>query len=430
MKLPKGMDKLPKGVHIHGNRIRISFMFAGKQCREPLRGVVKINKAALAYAENKRKVVLTEIKEGRFDYAAHFPDSNNAKLFSGWGGADSGRLVTEGVKSWLAVQKEKKASSSFKGYKSKAEHVKKKWPHRRLADITKSEIELFQAELLGRGLSPKTVNDIFTVVRGVWSNAFDDGVIRSNPLDRVPNVERDEDVDYADPFTLKELERIQSVKTMRQQDINMVMFASWCGLSLSELIALSWDDVDTVDWVIHVRRARVGNEYKVPKERSRIRRVELIEPAKYWLQRQQAASFMLPPFIVKVKQRDNVTVKEDTVRLVFRNGQSNQPWNDNSLRRWFTGHLRRAKVRHRGPNQCRHTFASQMLSNYVSLEWVARQLGHKDTTMVKKHYGRWIHTDTPNLAAQVSEMLGYKTDKGGQQTPDSVPIFTQTAKRP
>ncbi len=45
--------------------------------------------------------------------------------------------------------------------------------------------------------------------------------------------------------------------------------------------------------------------------------MELVEPAKQWLKRQQASTFMLPPSIVKVTQRDNVTVKDDTVRLFF-----------------------------------------------------------------------------------------------------------------
>lgn len=431
MKLPKGLEKLPSGVEIHGNQVRITFMFAGKRCREPVSGVAKINKSAIAYAENKRKVVLTEIREGRFDYASHFPASKNAALFSGWGGPDMGRLISGGIKGWLAIQKAKRAGSTYRNYKSKSLHVKAKWPRRRIADVTKSELELFQTEMLQKGLKPKTVNDIFTVVRGVWAAAFSDGVIRANPLDRIPNVERDQsDDDYADPFTLQELERIQSVRTMRQQDINMVMFASWCGLSLSELLALSWDDVDTVDWVIHVRRARVESTFKVPKEKSRIRRVELIEPAKYWLQRQRESTYLQPPVVIQVTQRDNVTVKDDTFRPVFRNGLSNLPWNYGSLIRWFSGHLRRAQVRHRGPNQCRHTFASQMLSNYVSLEWVARQLGHTDTTMVKKHYGRWIKTDTPNMANQVSAMLGYTADRSGQETADSAPILPQKLKKP
>lgn len=416
---------LPKGVEIHGNKLRISFQYGGMRCREPIPGIAKITKSSIAYAENKRALILTEIKENRFDYATHFPNSKKAKLFSGWGGPDLSKLVSDCIDEWLLKQRGKQAPTTYKNYKSKSKHVRTKWPNRKIADVTKTEIELFQTELLQKGLAPKTVNDIFTVVRGIWVDAFHDGVIRTNPLERIPNVQRDENSDFADPFTLREQERIQSVKTMRQQDINMVMFACWCGLSLSELIALSWDDVDMVEGVIYVRRAYVDGEYKVPKEKPRIRRVELVEPAKQWLKRQQAATYLLPPSIIEIRQRDNVTIKEDTVRLVFRNGQSNQPWNYESLRRWFSGHLRRAKVRHRGPNQCRHTFASRMLSNYVSLEWVARQLGHADTTMVKKHYARWIQSDTPNMAGEISRMLGFDTDNSGQGKSDSAPNLSQ-----
>lgn len=57
MKLPKGVERLPVGVEIHGNQIRLCFMYAGKRCRESLSGVSKVSKATLAYAENKRKLL-------------------------------------------------------------------------------------------------------------------------------------------------------------------------------------------------------------------------------------------------------------------------------------------------------------------------------------------------------------------------------------
>ncbi|MOA57240.1 Phage integrase family protein [compost metagenome] len=89
---------------------------------------------------------------------------------------------------------------------------------------------------------------------------------------------------------------------------------------------------------------------------------------------------------------------------------SGGPWHASSVGRWLTAHLKRARVRHRGPNQCRHTFASQALSCYVPVEWVARQLGHTDTTMVKKHYGRWIPADTRSMAGIVSQMMGFRPE--------------------
>ncbi|PKI20004.1 hypothetical protein CXB65_20370 [Pseudomonas monteilii] len=38
-------------------------------------------------------------------------------------------------------------------------------------------------------------------------------------------------------------------------------------------------------------------------------------------------------------------------------------------------------IGHRGANQARHTFASQALSSYVPIEWVARQLGNLRTSL-------------------------------------------------
>jgi integrase len=412
--LPDGIKKLPTGVVIHGQRLRISFVYCGDRCRETIPCNGKITKASIAHAERKRNQILTEIYENRFDYATHFPGSSKAKLYSGWGGSGLKLTVPEYVKMWLEIQEKLQALTTYKNYASKARHVSYFWTNKRLSDITKPDIELFRVHLLEKGLSVKTITDIFTIVRGIWSYAFDIGAIEKNPLSRISNLKSDKMDTFADPFTLKEIDRIQSVRTMRQQDINMVMFACWCGLSVSELIALSWDDVDIDNWTVHVKRARVGTEYKVPKERSRDRIVELIEPAKLWLQRQMQSTYLQLPSIIEVRQRNNITTKEETIRLVFKNGQSNQPWHYASLHRWLTGHLKRAGVRHRGPNQARHTFASQMVSNYVSLEWISRQLGHSDTSMVKKHYAKWIPDDSPKMAAKISQQLGFIVDSSGQ----------------
>ncbi|MCY1296449.1 putative defective protein IntQ [compost metagenome] len=409
-KLPKGVDRLPKGVEINGNQLRISFYLKGKRCKEPIPGVVSINKASIAYADNKRRTILAEIKEGRFDYALHFPDSPRAAALAGIDKASINRTVTEGVERWMEVQTAKKASSTSRNYGHKANHVLRWAGPRRILDVSKSDLELFQAQLLKSGLSPKTVNDIFTVVRGVWADAYGDGILKTNPLDRIKNIERDHDDDNADPFTREELELIANVETTRRQDITMILFDCWAGLSLSELIALGWDDVDLEAGTAMVRRARVESEYKVPKEKSRVRLVELIDPAIEYLRQQFAETGELPAVAVEVVQRDNVTKKRENVKFVFRNGVSGEPWHASSVGRWFTGHLKRARVRHRGPNQCRHTFASQALSCYVPVEWVARQLGHTDTTMVKKHYGRWIPADTRSMAGIVSQMMGFRPE--------------------
>jgi len=404
------VTKLPAGVEINGKQLRISFMLQGQRCREPLPGVSTINKASIAYADNKRRAILAEIKEGRFDYAAHFPESPRALLLSGSGGPNTRRTVAEGIARWLEVMRARKAESTVINYASKSRRVHNKFGKRRIVDISKSDLELFQAQLLKSGLAPKTVNDVFTVVRGVWADAFGDGIIKANPLDRITNVETDSEVEHADPFSREEIELIAAANPERMSDVRMILFNCWAGLSLSEIVALAVEDVDLDAGVVSVRRALVVGDYKVPKERSRTRTVELIDPALGLLRQIVIDSQNSEPVTIDVVQRDNVTRKKDTITPLFRNSASGAVWNGKTVSKWFTSHLIKAGVRHRGANQCRHTFASQALSSYVPVEWVARQLGHTDTTMVRKHYGRWIPADTKSMAGIVSQMMGFRTD--------------------
>jgi len=406
-KLPPGVAALPKGIDINGNLLRIAFMYEGERRREPLRNVTKINKAAIAYADNKRRTILAEIKENRFDYATHFPESTWLKARSELPNEPAKRTVTEGITRWLEVAEVKKAHSTFINYKSKSEHVKRKFGDKLISSITKSDLELFQAELLTTGLSPKTVNDIFTVVRGVWSDAFSDEIIKSNPLERIENIQSDNDSEFADPFTRSEIDRIAATDPDRAPDTRMIVFNCWAGLSLSELIAAAVEDVDLVAGTLTVRRALVAGEFKVPKERSRIRTVELIAPALELMTAIMVDAKRTEPELVTVVQRDNITKKHERVRFLFHSSTSGLLWNGKTVSNWFTSHLAKAGVRHRGANQARHTFASQALSSYVPIEWVARQLGHSDTTMVRKHYGRWISKDAKSMAHIVSKMMGF-----------------------
>ena len=402
-------DKLPAGIELNGKRLRISFMYEGKRCREPLKNIAKIDKKSIAYAENKRRAILAEIYEGRFDYAAHFPDSPQAATCSGLDAKGLKRTVKEGIDAWLEVQQAKKAKSTHINYTSKAKHVSQRFGKRRISDVGKRDLELFQAHLLRNGFSPKTVNDIFTIVRGVWTEAFEDGIIKNNPTDRIRNVERDDSSEFADPFTRDELELIANGDPTRMKDARMILFNCWVGLSVSELVALALEDIDKERRGIHVRRAKVAGEFKVPKERSRIRFVELISPAYNHLMQILAEVEGSSPEEIEVTQRDAITKRKEKITLLFRNSVSQRPWNGRTLSEWFTDHLKRSNVRHRGANQCRHTFASQVLSSYVPIEWVSRQLGHSDTTMVKKHYGRWLPDDTKSMAATISQMMGFET---------------------
>jgi len=111
---------------------------------------------------------------------------------------------------------------------------------------------------------------------------------------------------------------------------------------------------------------------------------------------------------VDVVERDNKTVRKHKLHFVFLNTKSGLPHvSDFVVRdRFFKAHLNAAGVRYRGPGQCRHTYASQLLTTGVaSVDWIAEQMGHTSANMIRQHYGIWINEDGPDVIAMLQNAL-------------------------
>ncbi|WP_373273680.1 tyrosine-type recombinase/integrase [Pseudomonas taiwanensis] len=171
---------------------------------------------------------------------------------------------------------------------------------------------------------------------------------------------------------------------------------------------LAWEDIDLVAGTALFRRARVRSKYKVTKTRRSTREVRLLAPALRALQAQAKLTGNLKPVEIEVTKRDSRTIRRQKVRFVFHNGGTGQPYStsDNLRNGWWKTHLKKAGVRYRDPDQCRHTFASQILSSSVaSPEWIADQLGHSSTAMVFKHYAKFISKDGPDIVGMLNRAL-------------------------
>lgn len=189
----------------------------------------------------------------------------------------------------------------------------------------------------------------------------------------------------------------------------MSQYMIWCGPRVSEAIALAWEDVDLEAGTVEIRRARVAGQYKVTKTGRSTRKVKLLAPALRALQAQAGFTRALPAKVIQVVERDNRTIRVQYVRFVFHNTATGEPYRSSDVLRhgWWINHLEKAGVRQRGPNTCRHTFASQMLSSGLATpEWIADQMGHTSTAMTFRHYAKWISQDGPDVVGLLNQALG------------------------
>jgi len=80
---------------------------------------------------------------------------------------------------------------------------------------------------------------------------------------------------------------------------------------------------------------------------------------------------------------------------------------------WMTA-MKKSGLPIRRMYETRHTFASWALAAGASPEWVARTLGHVNTSMIYKTYGRYI----PNLTRQDGSALeGLLAGAGNEKQP-------------
>ena len=158
---------------------------------------------------------------------------------------------------------------------------------------------------------------------------------------------------------------------------------------------------------IKLKHAKVKGRWKCTKNTTRARTVELLDQAVDVLERQLQHSYMKGQIEINALQADNKTFRTANITPVFLSTNTGrQYYSDKTLREsFFIAHLKKAKVRYRGPNHCRHTFASKMLTIGMPKQWVAKQMGHTSTTMIDKHYGRWISEDAPFMAQMASDRL-------------------------
>lgn len=302
---------------------------------------------------------------------------------------------------WLNTKSLEVSETTMKGYRSKAKLIDKHFKRQELCAIKPRDVREFIEKLHKRGYSNKTINEYLIVLRGVFKRLVEDEEIFRDPSRTLQNFRTV--ISSPDPFTREEIAKMTSAPGAPASEMAMLKFGLYTGLRVSELMALAWEDVDLEQRTVHVRRARVNGRLKAPKNRASDRVISLTQKAVDLLESIKplsGRSRMRRTYAVTLE--DNRSEARQKLRIVFLNSNTGGPIKtDCHYARYFLRPLlKRTGVRYRPPNNCRHTWASQMLTEGVPTAWIARQLGHTSEQMIYRHYGKIIQRDMPNFVEQ------------------------------
>ena len=372
-------------VAVSATSIQISFTYKGINCRERLK--LQPTPANLKRAEQHRAAILHAIERGSFDYAITFPDSPNRFKFAAEKGA--GYPLEDWLEKWLGDQKAHVKASTWDDYRKIVFNTLiPAIGTINLPDLKRADVRDWCKK---QTASNKRLANVQSVLRIALQDALDDELIDINPMygwtfERKEAPKPEDDVD---PFDAEEQTAILDA-CKDPQHRNLFQFAFWSGLRTSELVALEWGDIDWRRGTIRVSRAltQASTDPETTKTRRGTRDVKILQPALDALIAQKPYSYLAGG-------------------PVFLNPRTSERWEgDQPIRHGaWTQALRLAKVRYRRPYQTRHTYASMMLTAGESPIWLAGQMGHSDTTLIFRNYGRWIPDAVPEAGNKAVEMF-------------------------
>lgn len=366
--------------------IEIDFIYRGQRCRETFK--VPPTPANLKRVAQHRAAILDAIARNEFDYAVTFPESKNRFKFADRP-QSAGTRLEDYLESWIKTKKKQLKASTWAGYDKIVTMLNRTELGRvLLPELRRTHVKAWCQK---QECSNKWLANVQSVLRSALQDALDDDLIETNPLYgwKYENADALATKDDVDPFDKAEREAI--LESCRDpQHKNLFEFAFWTGMRTSELVALTWDDIDWLKGEARVNKGKTqfADEPEPPKTKKSVRDVKLLAPALQALTRQKSHTFL-------------------EGGVIFRDPRTGKPWEgDEGIRQgpWKSA-IRKSGVRYRRPYQTRHTYASMMLTAGEPLGWVAQQMGHSDLNMLGRTYARWIKSAAPDVGGKAVAMF-------------------------
>jgi integrase len=122
--------------------------------------------------------------------------------------------------------------------------ISKKYGSKRLNEVTKMQVQNFQAELLAEGLAPATANHHVKLIRRMLNLAVDWGLLEKNPVSRVGMLaEMNQKERYLSEDELVRLLQVLRTDSCRSV-CQIILLLMSTGARLNEVLSATWDQVD------------------------------------------------------------------------------------------------------------------------------------------------------------------------------------------
>ena len=257
--------------------------------------------------------------------------------------------------------------------------------------------KVFQAQNETGGLSSKTILHHHRLISSILAQATRDRLVPFNVADKnymkAPKLEHSE-ADFLDDEQVRYVLALLDKEPIKWKMAMYLLIFS--GIRRGELMGLEWGDIDFENHVIHIKRTsqyvqHMGIITKSPKNETSYRTVKLSsmmfdllrDYQQYWQKLRKDLDDHWNYFIeITLADGSKKSVRND--RLFIKDDST--PMNPDSLTDWTSKFVKRNHLPHFSPHSLRHTHATLLIAEGVSIPTVSRRLGHSSIATTSKIY--------------------------------------------
>lgn len=257
---------------------------------------------------------------------------------------------------------------------------------KRLGEIERHHVKQFLVKLF-KIRSAATVETAHSVIHGIFEDAIDDKLTKSNPakglLKKILPAKRQRNDKDSDPFDLDErdifLDHAEQICTLQEQILLKVMLHM--GLRLGEALAMKVRHFDFRKMTYHVTESFKRQNFGRPKGAK-----------KRWIDIPAFLVSEIKEFILHLRKEGLKKGKGGEVDLLFLDPKEMYllPYSQNKIQGLLKRVCRSAGFRYRNPHDLRHTYATILLMAHMSPAYVQKQMGHSSISITVDTYGHWI----------------------------------------
>lgn len=337
------------------------------------------------------KDYLREIQVGRVD-AKYFPDRVPAPALDDYAELWIKNCELRGLR-----------RNTLRSYRQNLDdHVLPLLGDRALNAITRQDIIALLRQKQSEDYSGNSIRLMIAPLSRLLSDAIDEGLLLSNPCVRPGRIlqlrQRKQE-----PIALTLTERDQLLYAFSQHKpdtFGLVCTLFMAGLRIGEAVALERTDPDLTHSALLVRFTYSNGHLEPSTKNGRYRRVEIDATLTNILAR----------------QLERLQTIDPKGTLLFPGQDGKYLW-ERSWRRWaWEKMVKVSGIRRVTPHSARHTYATDMLNQGRSLQWLSAQLGHSSIQITVDTYG---HMAQRTMAGQASEVVSQTYDQALRTSPVS-----------